>query len=108
MANSIKRILVPVDFSAMSRAALWHAGELAAALGASIELLHVLELPPAHVMASEAYVPLPLEYRQEVRRHAERHLDDPVRASGRPSATSCVKESRSRRSRRTPGTTPST
>src|SRR6476660_6544054 len=27
-------------------------------------------------MASEAYVPLPLEYRQEVRRHAERHLDD--------------------------------
>ena len=76
MANSIKRILVPVDFSAVSRAALWHAGELAAALGASIELLHVLELPPAHVMASEAYVPLPLEYRQEVRRHAERHLDD--------------------------------
>lgn len=76
MANSIKKIMVPVDFSAASRAALWRASELATALGASIELLHVLELPAAHVMASEAYVPLPLEYRQDVRRHAEHHLND--------------------------------
>jgi universal stress protein A len=76
MASSIKRILVPVDFSAVSRAALWRASELAAALGASIELLHVVDLPPAHVMASEAYVPLPLEYRVEVKRHAEQHLNE--------------------------------
>lgn len=85
MTNSIKRILVPVDFSAASRAALWRASELAAALGASIELLHVLELPPLHVMASEAYVPLPLEYREEVKRHAERHLEDWLSTASVPS-----------------------
>ena len=74
MENSIKRILVPVDFSAVSRAALWRASELATALGASLELLHVLEQPGAHALASEAYVPLPIEYRQDMRRHAENHL----------------------------------
>ena len=76
MTNSIKRILVPVDFSAASRAALWRASELAAALGASIDLVHVIELPPADGLASEGYVPLPPAYRQDVRRHAEAQLKD--------------------------------
>jgi len=84
MANTIKRILVPIDFSSASRAALWRAGELADALGASIELLHVLELPGAQVLAFEAYVPLPLEYRQDVRRHAEEHMKDWLSTSKEP------------------------
>ena len=84
MANSIKRILVPVDFSAASRAALWRASELATALGASLELLHVLELPGAHALASQAYVPLPPEYRQDVKRHAEKHLEEWLSTSSVP------------------------
>jgi nucleotide-binding universal stress UspA family protein len=76
MPNTIKRILVPVDFSAASRAALWRATELAKALGASIELLHVIELPDVRPMASEGYVPVPVEYRKDVRRQAEEHLKD--------------------------------
>jgi len=76
MAHTIKRILVPVDFSAASRAALWRAGELATALGATVELLHVVDLPrPSHVI-SEGHVPLPPEYRQDVLRDTESHLKD--------------------------------
>jgi nucleotide-binding universal stress UspA family protein len=76
MAQTVKRILVPVDFSAPSRAALWRAGELATALGATVELLHVVDLPqPPHVI-SEGHVPLPPEYRQDVLRETESHLRD--------------------------------
>ena len=76
MAHSIKCILVPVDFSTASRAALWRAGELATALGATIELLHVVDLPqPLHVI-SEGHVPLPPEYRRDVLRGTEGHLTD--------------------------------
>jgi universal stress protein A len=42
---AIRKILVPTDFSAPSRAALEYAAELAPALGASIDVLHVWELP---------------------------------------------------------------
>ncbi len=42
---AIRQILVPTDFSAPSRAALDYAAELAPALGASIDVLHVWELP---------------------------------------------------------------
>ena len=76
MADGFKRILVPVDFSAASRAALWRASELAASLGASVELLHVLELPETQVLGSEGYVPLPPEYRAAVTQQAETHFKD--------------------------------
>src|SRR5262245_66517504 len=74
MANTIKRILVPIDFSAVSRAAVLRAGELGSALDATVELLHVIDLPKPQHMAAEFYVPLPAEYRQDVRRRAEEHL----------------------------------
>lgn len=76
MANTIKRILVPVDFSATSRAAVFRASELADALGATVELLHVLDLPKPQHMAAEFYVPLPTEYRLDVRRQAEEQFKD--------------------------------
>jgi len=87
MSCTIKRILVPVDFSAASRAALWRAGELAGELGASLDVLHVLDLPEAHHMATEFYVPLPSEYREELHRAAEKRLEDWLNtASGSPAA----------------------
>lgn len=44
---AIKTILVPVDFSECSRAALERAGALARRLGAAVHVLHVWELPEA-------------------------------------------------------------
>lgn len=46
--KAISRILVPVDFSDCARAALQHGIELARALDAGIEILHVYE-PPYYV-----------------------------------------------------------
>ena len=74
MANTIKRILVPVDFSAASRAALWRATELASALGATIDLLHVVDLPKPQHMAAEFHVPMPIEYLNDVRRQTAAHF----------------------------------
>ena len=45
MPREIFSILAPVDFSAASRKALREAGRLAARMGASLTLLHVLEWP---------------------------------------------------------------
>jgi universal stress protein A len=43
--SSIRRILVPVDFSEPSRAALDYAATVARAFGATLDLLHVWEVP---------------------------------------------------------------
>jgi universal stress protein A len=48
MAQIVRRILVPIDFSEHSRHALEHALSLAEPLGASVDLLHVW-VPPRHV-----------------------------------------------------------
>ena len=52
--NQLRRILVPVDFSPCSRAALAHAALLAKSFGASIDLLYVWEAPA--FVAPEAMV----------------------------------------------------
>ena len=52
--NPMRRILVPVDYSACSRAALDHAAVLAKSFGASIDLLYVWEAPA--FVAPEAMV----------------------------------------------------
>ena len=44
MQSATLRILVPVDFSAHSDAALRYAATLAGRLSASVEVLHVVEL----------------------------------------------------------------
>jgi len=56
MTESITRILVPVDFSAHSDRALRYAAKLAGQVGASVELLHVVE-NINYGAFSEAYVP---------------------------------------------------
>ncbi len=57
--REIRRILVPVDFSACSRAALENAAVLAERLGASIDVLHVWE--PLHYVGPEFLVGEPGE-----------------------------------------------
>ena len=56
MTESISRILVPVDFSAHSDRALRYAATLAGQVGASVELLHVVE-DFVYGAFSEVYVP---------------------------------------------------
>lgn len=61
--SSIRRILVPVDFSEASAEALRVARSLAAALGASIEVVHVMEPPSGLLSASQAPELTPAEAR---------------------------------------------
>ena len=72
-ASAISRILVPTDFSEHAKHAAVTAGELAKALGASIHLLHVLNLPVQAVTPEAAVVPV--GFWKELRAHAERQLD---------------------------------
>jgi universal stress protein A len=69
---SIKRILVPVDFSASSRAALAHAIQLAEALGAAIEVLHVHE--PAGYVGPDTLALLPVDLSSERWEHVQREM----------------------------------
>ena len=50
----ITTVLVPVDFSACSRAALLWAAEVAEPFGANVDVLHVWE-PPRHAMSEYAF-----------------------------------------------------
>ncbi len=63
--TAIRKILVPVDFSPHSRAALAHARHLAARYEADLQLLHVVDLPPY------PYFYLPLAGFDEPRRITE-------------------------------------
>ena len=73
----IKKILVPVDFSSCSAAALRYAVDLARDLGAQLEVLHVLELP--HYVIPDAMIEVPGDRRQSLtdfaRGSAKKELD---------------------------------
>ena len=58
----LKRILVPVDFSIRSRAALGYAVGLARATGAEIDVLHVVAAPSKLAVAVDAYSGQPLPH----------------------------------------------
>jgi universal stress protein A len=75
MTLTISRILVPIDFSAQSERALHYATALASRLGASLELLHVVEDPiAAGAWGSETVIPNLSELRDELIADAERRL----------------------------------
>jgi len=58
MSTPFTRILVPTDFSELSKAALEFGQELAVRCGASLHVLHVVEDPlAAGAIPSEIYVP---------------------------------------------------
>ena len=75
------------------------ANDLAAALDASIDVLHVFDLPDGVSMASEGYVPLPDNYRQAVERQATERLKDWLPTTSAPASASHTSRRASRPSR---------
>lgn len=89
MPNPLKRILVPVDFNVPSRAALMLANDLAIALGAAIDVLHVIDLPGGRPsVPSEGHVPLPAEYRTAVERQVTDRLKEWLATTSAPAGAS--------------------
>ena len=80
MAPTVKRILVPTDFSETADKALAYAKDLAPKLGASLHLVHVYRDPYAvAACAPEVYATVPAEVRaralDEVRERLFERLD---------------------------------
>lgn len=80
MAPTVKRILVPTDFSETADAALAYAKEFATRLGASLHLVHVYADPyTAAAYAADVHASVPAEVRQraleEVRERLLERLD---------------------------------
>jgi nucleotide-binding universal stress UspA family protein len=78
MTRSVTRILVPIDFSEPSDAALDYAMVLASRLGASLFLLHAFEDPlvSGGVFAAEMYAPMPEHLRESLLEDAKRRLGE--------------------------------
>jgi universal stress protein A len=76
-----KRILVPMDFSAPSDAALDYARSMATRFDASLHLLHVAEDPYRAVYSAEVFVPEIEGLRDEILGDAIGRLKDRLRAS---------------------------
>jgi nucleotide-binding universal stress UspA family protein len=75
------RILVPMDFSAPSDAALDYARTVATRFGASLHLLHVAEDPYRAVYSAEVFVPEMEGLRDEILGDAIGRLKDRLRSS---------------------------
>ena len=80
MAPTVKRILVPTDFSETADKALVYAKDLATRIGASLHLVHVFKDPYAvAAYTPEVYTPVPAEVRErameEVRERLLERLD---------------------------------
>jgi len=72
---AIKTILVPTDFSEASQSALKYAKEIADTCGASLRLLHVVEIPVLPYGYTDLYPPPPQEYFDQVERAAGEQLN---------------------------------
>ncbi len=71
---SISRILVPIDFSTHSDAAMELAREYAREFGAELHLLHVF--PEAIALAPPYGPALPADFGMQIERSAERHFEE--------------------------------
>jgi nucleotide-binding universal stress UspA family protein/mono/diheme cytochrome c family protein len=76
MTLDIKRILVPLDFSANSTHALDYARELARRFDASLHLVHVCEVPSMITASMDAYAIAYTDWKQRLGEEAERQLND--------------------------------
>ena len=70
---TLKKILVPTDFSEHSNKALLYGAELAAKFGAELHLLHAIEMTPL-MYGEGAYIPPEMEIDRE--NAAVKQLDD--------------------------------
>ena len=77
----IKRILVPMDFSPPSDAALEYARSVALRYGGSLHLLHVAEDPYRAFYSAEVYVPAVEGLREEILSDTAGRLKDRLRPS---------------------------
>lgn len=68
------KILVPVDFSELSREALFHAGELAKRMGASVIALHVLDAMAEAPFFMEGSLPVARLERWDLRIEKEKEF----------------------------------
>jgi nucleotide-binding universal stress UspA family protein/mono/diheme cytochrome c family protein len=75
MTFDIKRILVPLDFSANSERALDHAYALALKFDAAIHLVHVCEVPSMVTGSMDAYAVAYTDWSQRLGEEAERELE---------------------------------
>lgn len=82
--SGFKKILVPTDFSAASTFALEYATQLAKRLGASINILHVIEDPfVAGAWSSEIYVAEVPQLRAAIIQEAEKRLENALSPADR-------------------------
>jgi universal stress protein A len=72
--SAIRRVVVAVDFSQHSRRALQLAEGLATRFGASIELIHVFEMPMPPFAPYD--FPVPDDFMVEARQYMLKQLDD--------------------------------
>jgi len=83
MTSTIRRILVPTDFSATSDAALDFAKTVAQSFGASLHLLHVFADPVLSGGFSEAYAPMPPDLRASLIEDAGKQIVNRLTAEER-------------------------
>ena len=76
-----KRILVPIDFSPPSDAALEYARSVAGRYGASLQLLHVAEDPYRAFYSAEVFVPEIEGLREEILTDTTRRLKERLQPS---------------------------
>jgi universal stress protein A len=74
--HGIKRILVPVDFSASSRHALDYAHNLALKFDAALHLVHVCEVPSMMTPALDAYAIAYANWNQRLSEEAGKAFND--------------------------------
>lgn len=88
LPTSMHRILVPVDFSEASQAALEYAIDLAQSHHATVDVLHVVDLPPYPGMAKYREQGAPREETELFATHvhdlATARLDEMIQAARRP------------------------
>ena len=82
MTLEIKRILVPLDFSANSARALDYAHGLAQQFGAALHLVHVCEVPTIATPAMDAYAIAYRGWGQQLGEEAEKELNRVTAALG--------------------------
>jgi universal stress protein A len=89
-AMAIRHILVPIDYSETSKAALSYAAELAVAFGASLDIVHVWDRPTYVTDAvmvqrpGEAHKPIG----ELIRENAQHDMDEFMSAVALPSSVS--------------------